>query len=152
MLPYSIFIYYKYYIYCHTLWKSVSHVWLFATPWTIVHWGPLSVEFSRQEYWSGLPFPSPGDLPNQLEIKPGPSAFLADSLPSELLGMSCHTLLYVTLYYVICIVLFDYTDLCWQSDVSTFNMLYRFVIAFLLRSSVKVLISQSYPTLQLHGL
>ena len=41
-----------------------SHVQLFATPWTIVHQVPLSMGFSRQEYWSGLPFPSPGDLPN----------------------------------------------------------------------------------------
>ena len=39
-------------------------VWLFATPWTGAHQTPLSMEFSRQEYWSGLPFPSPGDLPN----------------------------------------------------------------------------------------
>ena len=39
--------------------KSLSHVWLFATPWTVAYWSPLSMEFSRQEYWSGLPFPSP---------------------------------------------------------------------------------------------
>ena len=41
-----------------------SHVRLFATPWTIARQAPLSMEFSRQEYWSGLPFPSPGDLPD----------------------------------------------------------------------------------------
>ena len=41
-----------------------SHVWLFATLWTIVHQAPLSVGFSRQEYWSALPCPLPGDLPN----------------------------------------------------------------------------------------
>ena len=40
----------------------LSHVWLFVTPWTIAHLAPLSMEFSRQEYWSGLPFPVPGDL------------------------------------------------------------------------------------------
>ena len=39
-------------------------VWLFATPWTVAHQTPLSMEFSRQEYWSRLPFPSPGDLSN----------------------------------------------------------------------------------------
>ena len=44
--------------------KSLSCVWLFATPWTIAYQAPLSVEVSRQEYWSGLPFPSPGDLPD----------------------------------------------------------------------------------------
>ena len=45
--------------------KSLSHVWLFATPWAVACQTPLSVRFSRQEHWSGLPFPSPGDLPDQ---------------------------------------------------------------------------------------
>ena len=44
--------------------KSLSHVWLFATPWTVAHQAPPSMGFSRQEYWSGLPFSSIGDLPN----------------------------------------------------------------------------------------
>ena len=44
--------------------ESLSHVRLFATPWTVACPAPLSMGFSRQEYWSGLPFPSPGDLPN----------------------------------------------------------------------------------------
>ena len=47
-----------------------SLVWLFVTPWTIAHQAPLSMGFPRQEYWSGLPFPSPGDLPDP-GIKPG---------------------------------------------------------------------------------
>ena len=42
----------------------LSHVRLFATPGTVAHWAPLSMGFSRQEYWGGLPFPSPGDLPD----------------------------------------------------------------------------------------
>ena len=42
----------------------LSHVELFATPWTVAHQTPLSMKFSRQEYWSRLPFPTPGDLPN----------------------------------------------------------------------------------------
>ena len=42
--------------------KSLSHVRLFATPWTVAHQAPPSMGFSRQEYWSGLPFPSPGSL------------------------------------------------------------------------------------------
>ena len=46
-----------------------NHVQLFATPWTIALQAPLSMQFSRQEYWSGLPFPPPGDLPNP-GIKP----------------------------------------------------------------------------------
>ena len=44
--------------------KSLSHVRLFVAPWTVAHQAPLSMGFSRQEYWSGVPFPSPGDLPN----------------------------------------------------------------------------------------
>ena len=44
--------------------KSLSQVWYFVTPWTVAHQAPVSMGFSRQEYWSGLPFPSPGDLPN----------------------------------------------------------------------------------------
>ena len=54
----------------------------FAIPWTIAHQAPQSMEFSRQEYWSGLPFPSPGDLPNP-GIEPGSPALQADALPSE---------------------------------------------------------------------
>ena len=53
-----------------------------ATPWTVPHQTPLSVEFSRQEYWSGLPFPSPGDLPDP-GIKSESPTLQADSLPSE---------------------------------------------------------------------
>ena len=55
-----------------------------VTPWTIAHQAPLSMEFSRQEYWSGLPFPSPGDLPN---ARTDP-AVQADSLLSEPPGKS----------------------------------------------------------------
>ena len=47
----------------------LSHVPLFATPWTVACPAPLSMEFSRQEFWSGLPFPPPGDLPDA-GIKP----------------------------------------------------------------------------------
>ena len=65
-------------------WKcwSLSRVWLFATPWTVAHQAPLSMKFSRQEYWSGLPFPSPGDPPNP-GIKLASPALQDDSLPSE---------------------------------------------------------------------
>ena len=53
--------------------KLLSHVQLFATPWTVAYQVPLSMGFSRQEYWSGLPFPSPRDLPDP-EIEPGSPA------------------------------------------------------------------------------
>ena len=58
------------------------HVCLFATPWTVAHQIPLSMGFSRQEYWSGLPVPSPGHLPYQ-GIKPGSPALQTVSLLSE---------------------------------------------------------------------
>ena len=67
--------------------QLLSHVWLFTTPWTVAHQAPLSMEFSRQEYWSGLPVPSPGDVPDP-GIKPRSPALQADSLPSEPQGKS----------------------------------------------------------------
>ena len=59
---------------------------LSATPWTVAHQAPPSMEFFRQEYWSGLPLPSPGDLPDP-GIEPTSLALEAHSLPSELPGM-----------------------------------------------------------------
>ena len=61
---------------------SHSHVRLFVTPWTVAYQASPSMGFSRQEYWSGLPFPSPGDLPNP-GIEPGSPALEADALTSE---------------------------------------------------------------------
>ena len=60
----------------------LSYVRLFVTPWTVDYQAPQSMEFSRQEYWSGLPFPSPGNLPDP-GIKPVSLALQADALPSE---------------------------------------------------------------------
>ena len=62
--------------------KSLSRVRPFATLWTVAHQAPQSVGFSRQEYWSGLPFPSPGDLPNP-GIEPRSPTLQADALTSE---------------------------------------------------------------------
>ena len=62
--------------------KSFSHVRLFVTPWTVAYHAPLSMGFSRQEYWSGLPFPSPEDLPDP-GIEPRSPEFQADALTSE---------------------------------------------------------------------
>ena len=61
----------------------LSHVQLFVTPWTVAHQAPLSMGFSWQEYWSGLPFPPPGDLPNpEIEpMSPVAPAFAGRSLP-----------------------------------------------------------------------
>ena len=79
------------------LWRWVCHarmcappcsrVWLFETPWTVAHQDPLSMEFSRQEYWSGLPFPTPGDLPNpRIE----PTSFVPPALAGRIFN-SCTT-------------------------------------------------------------
>ena len=62
---------------------SLSPVQLFVTPWTAAHQAPLCMKFSRQGYWSGLPFPSPGDIPNP-GIESRSPALQADSLLTEL--------------------------------------------------------------------
>ena len=62
--------------------KSLSCVQLFVIPWTVAYQAPLSMGFSRQEYWNELPFPSPEDLPNPV-IEPGSPTLQADSLLSE---------------------------------------------------------------------
>ena len=63
--------------------KSFSCVQHLATPWTVAYEAPPPIGFSRQEYWSGLPFPSPEDLPNS-GIEPESPTLQADTLPSEL--------------------------------------------------------------------
>ena len=69
---------------------ELSHAQLFATPWTVAHQAPLSIEFSRQEYWSQLPFPSLGDL-SDLGIEPmslASSALAGGFFTTELPGKS----------------------------------------------------------------
>ena len=70
------------YAYMKVISVSLSVMSDSVTPRTGVHQAPLSMGFSRQEYWNGLPFPSPGDPPDP-GIKPMSSALQADSLPSE---------------------------------------------------------------------
>ena len=62
--------------------KSFSRVRLFATPWTVAHQAPPSMGFSRQEYWSGLTFSSPGDLPDP-GMEPRSPTLQTDTLPSK---------------------------------------------------------------------
>ena len=94
-LPEAIML--KYYFY-GWVGQSSSCVRLFATSQTVARQAPLSVGFSRQEYWSGLPVSSPEDLPEP-GIKPRSPPLQADSLPSELQGRS-HLLLYCM--YLMC--------------------------------------------------
>ena len=70
--------------------KLLSHVQLFAIPWTVAYQAPPSMEFSRQKYWSGLPFPSPGDLPDP-GIEPRFPTLQADGLLSEPPGKPLYT-------------------------------------------------------------
>ena len=62
--------------------QSLNCIQLFVTPRTVARQAPLCMKFSRREYWSGLPFPSPGDLPNP-GIEPRSPTLQADALPSE---------------------------------------------------------------------
>ena len=92
-------------------WKLLSRIWLFATPWTVACQPPMSLEFFRQKYWSGLLCPPPGDPPNPEMVSESP-ALQADSLPSEpsgkpiysislcMLSHFYHARLFVTLWTV----------------------------------------------------
>ena len=109
--------------------KSLSHVRLFATLWTVAHQAPQSMEFFRQEYWSGLPFPSPEDLLN-LGIEPGSPSLQADALLSEPPGnLTNHP--YMTTGKTIAL-----TRRIFVGKVMSllFNILSRLVIGFLPRS------------------
>ena len=75
--------------------KYLSRVGLFATPWTVIYQALPSMGFSRQEYWSGLPFPSPRDLLNP-GIEPGSPALQADALTSEPPGKPYCSIVFTT--------------------------------------------------------
>ena len=97
--------------------KSLSCVQLFVTPWTVAHQAPPSMGFSRQEYWSGLLFPSPGDVPNP-GIEPLSPALQANSLPSEPPGKPIQCKCYVNCKYSINAVWIVAT---WQIHVLLFG-------------------------------
>ena len=90
---YSFIIYYQAAIYSQVSWQTLVSVSCSVMPdslpdtWTVAHQARLSTEISRQEYWSGLPFPASGNLPYS-GIEPGSPAPQADSLPSKSLGQS----------------------------------------------------------------
>ena len=77
----------------------LSHVQLFVTLWTVAFQAPLSLGFSQQEYWSGLPFPLPGVLPDP-GMETGSPTLQADSLPSEPPGKPN-----ISLVFIICFLL-----------------------------------------------
>ena len=78
--------------------KPLSRAWLFATPWTVAHQAPTSMGFSRQEYWSGLPFPSLGNLPDP-GIEPASPALAGGFFTTELPGKPrSDTVLWIRLF------------------------------------------------------
>ena len=83
----------------HVCAQLLSCVQLLATPWTVAHQAPLSLEFSRQEFWSGVPFPPPGDLPNP-GIKP---TSLASPVLIAGFFIYVYTLLLLSLSMCVCI-------------------------------------------------
>ena len=99
--------------------KWLSRVRLFATLWTVAFQAPLSMGFSRQESWSGLPFPSPGDLPDP-GIEPRSPALQADALPSEPPGkpkkasnyfpFPCTSMVFSSVFKWLCSVLREQTQ------------------------------------------
>ena len=122
-----------------------SCVWLFLTLWTVACQAPLSMRFSRQEYWSGLPFPSPGDLPG---LEPGSPALQAGSLllvpsgkPMPLLYINWPYMkklisgISIPLIYVFCFVpvpsCFDYciSSVVWNQGLIWSALFFSFKIA-----------------------
>ena len=85
-------------------WQLLSYGWLFVTPWTVAHQVPLSMEFSRREYWSGLPFPFPGDLPHP-GTEPRSPVFQADSLSFEPPRMSLLSPRWPLIITLLCLLL-----------------------------------------------
>ena len=97
--------------------KSLSRVRLSATPWTVAYQAPPSMGFSRQNHWSGLPFPSPGDLPKP-GIKPGSPALQADALTSEPPGKPSWSEKEINCEYSL-------EDWCWSWSSNTFATRYE---------------------------
>ena len=113
-------------LFIHEEWvKSLSHVRLFATLWTVAHQALQSMGFSRQEYWSGLPFPSPGDLPDP-GIKPRSPALQADALTSEPQGKPFHSFMKVPYNYCISISPFISVDICFMYLGTSMSVAYMF--------------------------
>jgi len=95
-----IYIYIYIYIQCAVAVQYLSHVWLFVAPWTVTHQAPLYMEFSKQEYWSGFSFLSPGDLPDPgIELRS--PALQADSLPLSHQGSPY--IQYIYIYVCVCV-------------------------------------------------
>ena len=106
-----------------------SCVRLFATPWTVAHQAPPSMGFFGQEYWNGVPFPSPGDLPDP-GIEPGSPALQADALTSEPPGtililwtlLFCGTRRLRSLLWIACLEIEEQISISKQVGFRTYNL------------------------------
>ena len=107
-------------IFFNEKWKSLSHVWCFVTPWTITCQAPPSMEFSRQEYWNGLPFPSPGDLPNP-EIEPRSPSIAGRVFTIQATKESTSKILFKKAYWNFK-VLARIQNNCYHSDTTGVNL------------------------------
>ena len=126
----------------------LSHIWFFVTPWMVAHQAPLSMEFSRQEYWSGFPFPPSRDLPDP-QFKPVSlvsSALAGRFFTSVPLGSPCHII--VTCYLRDLVYVSSPPWIPASSPIkwgqyfkapSNFNMLYSTGVKLLLMSRYSVL-------------
>ena len=124
--------------------KSLSRVRLFATPWTVAYHAPPSMGFSRQEYRSGLPFPSPEDLPNTGN-EPRSPALWADALPSEP-QTSSNSIYFVIYSNVVSILITLLKPLLLKSQLpSLLNLMTPFVI-LILKPTDSFLILSLKPT------
>ena len=104
---------------CVCMLSHFSHIWLFATPWTVVHQAPLSVGLSRQEYWSGLPCPPPGNL---LDLVIEPTSLTSPALAGVFFTTSAiwevHNLIYS--WQIGCIN----QENCWVKEITQKNFSY----------------------------
>ena len=121
MMYVCIYNIYKY------IWKwKWRHVWLFATLWTVAYQAPLSMRFSRQGYWSGLPFSSPGDLPNP-GIELVFPALQADALPSEPPGSPIY------MCVCVCVCVYTYTHTYIHVYIYIYSLLFKRIHGSLLK-------------------
>ena len=137
-----------------------SHVWLIATPWTVTCQAPLSVGFSSQEYWNGLPFPSPGNFPDW-GIKPRPPALQIDSLTNEPVEIEVSKIINLQLYFYFRVIFSTYfltvfstkgLLMSFHVEANSVTSKHILIIHFTSSFFILLLISFTSPTNISHGL
>ena len=121
----------------------LSHVLLFADPWTVAHQALLFIEFSRQEYWSKLPFPIPGDLPKS-GIKPTPSALAGGFFTTNTIFLFFHLLHLAHQDFLMCLYFKNISHLPW--------FLQEPIITLVQDPDISTQVSKAVPSLCLRSL